>query len=68
MGRQMPPLDNRMPAYYNPLGFSCYFSFRIFVAMERSPELSVELNLNLRDMLEKPIISCTHIVQLIVIT
>ena len=57
--RFLPPLGNFFVI------FSCCF---IFVDEERSPEISVELNLGLYDILESSIFSCTSIIHLIVIT
>ena len=45
--------------------FHCCFTF---VDRERSPEILVQLNLGLCDILESSISSCTHIVHWIAIT
>ena len=69
MGWQLPPLSNRLLVFAT-LGiffhFSCYCI--IVVAKEKSPEVMVELNLGLCDILESSIFSYTHIVHLIVAT
>ena len=48
--------------------FANFYFYFIFVAKERSPEILVELNLSLCDLIENSIISCTNIIYLIVIT
>ena len=64
----MPPLDNRIPAFSTPGTYFAmsYCSF-IFVDKERSPEILIQLNLGLYDILEISIFSCTHFIHLIVI-
>ena len=67
MGWQMLPLGNRMPAFCHPWEFFtiCYCCC-VSVVKDESPEILVELNLGLCDILETSIFSCTHIIQLIV--
>ena len=48
--------------------FAIFYCFFIFLAKERSPEILVQLNLGLCDILEFSIFSCTNIVHLIVTT
>ena len=69
MGWQLPSLDSRIPAFCHPWKIFCNFCCCfIFVVKEKSPEILVELNLGLSDILESSIFSCTHIIHLIVLT
>ena len=47
--------------------FAIFYCCFIFLHKKRSPEILVQLNLGLCDILESSIFSCTHIVHLIVI-
>ena len=68
MGWQMPPLGNRMQAFCHPWESFLHFFYccYILVAKEKSPEILVELNLGVCDILESSIFSCTHIIYSIV--
>ena len=56
-----------MPAFCHPWEFFiiCYCCY-IFLVNEKYPEIMVELNLGLCDILESSIVSYTRIIQLIV--
>jgi len=54
--------------FATPKSFVCnFYCCLMFVHKKRFPEIFVQLNLGLCDILESSIFSCTHIVNLIVI-
>ena len=63
----MPPQGNRMPAFCHPWEFfTIFYCCYIFLVKEKYPEILVELNLGLCDILESSIVSYTRIIQLVV--
>ena len=57
-----------MPAFCHPWDtFGNFYCCFIIVDKERSLEILVQLNLGLCDILESPVFSCTHVVNLMVI-
>ena len=58
----------QVASFLPPLGILLRF-FIVAISLqlkEKSPEMSIELNLGVSDILESSIFSCTHIIQLIV--
>ena len=58
----MPPLDSKAPAFCPPLGkcFCNLFCNFFFIAKERSPEILIELYLDLCDILENSVLLDTR--------
>ena len=65
----MPPLGNRMPSFATPENFlAIFYCCFIFVAMEASPKLLVEINLGLCNIQGNSIFACIHLIHFILIT